>query len=199
MAGLRFAAHVGRNIVPYAGRYAIWRKLRVMDKFEVLQAIGAGDFKHLNGSLEAHLRGTESVLKSWGSGELLQVAALFHAAYGTAGFDENMVSLNQRQEIARVIGAAEEALVYLYCSCDRDFVFPQFGKTGEILFKDRFSGSLFVLDEANTKLFCELMVANELELVYASHALKVKYGAELVELFQRMDSFLSSEARSAYQ
>ena len=87
-----------------------------MNKFETLQEMGAGDFQHLNGSLESHLKGTESVLRNWGSGELLQVAGLFHAAYGTAGFDENMVSLNQRQEIAHVIGEAEEELVYLYCS-----------------------------------------------------------------------------------
>ncbi|NMH64500.1 DUF6817 domain-containing protein [Shewanella salipaludis] len=170
-----------------------------MDKFGMLQDLGAGDFQHLNGSLEAHLKGTEKVLKSWGSIELLQVAGLYHAAYGTAGFDENMVSLNQRQEIARVIGNNEEALVYLYCSCDRDYVFPQFGKVQEIQFKDRFNGSVFKLDDSMAKLLCELTVANELELVYSSQEFKLKYGAELMELFQGMDSYLSYEARKAYK
>ncbi len=140
-----------------------------------------------------------SVLKSWGSSELLQMAGLFHAAYGTAGFDEQMVSLNQRQEIARVIGEDEEALVYLYCSCDRDFVLPQFGKTEDIQFKDRFNGFLLPLDESKAKLFCELTVANELELVFANEEFKGKYGAELLELFQGMDNYLSSEARNAYK
>ncbi|HCZ9276738.1 TPA: hypothetical protein O4G40_003229 [Vibrio alginolyticus] len=142
-----------------------------MDKFGMLQELGAGDFKHLNGSLEVHLKGTEQVLINWGSSELLQIAGLFHAAYGTADFDENMVSLSQRQEIARIIGNDEEALVYLYCSCDRKYVFPQFGKVLEIQFKDRFTGSTF----------------------------KLKYGAELFELFQGMDSYLSTEARKAYK
>ncbi|EGQ7997786.1 hypothetical protein D8T39_21830 [Vibrio vulnificus] len=170
-----------------------------MDKFGMLQKLGAGDFQHLNGSLEAHLKGTEKILMSWGGSELLQIAGLFHAAYGTAGFDENMVSLSQRQEIAQIIGSDEEALIYLYCSCDRDYVFPQFGKMLEIQFKDRFTGSTFKLDNAVAKLFCELTVANELELVYSSEEFKLKYGAELFELFQGMDSYLSPEARNAYK
>lgn len=165
----------------------------------MLKQLGAGDFQHLNGSLEAHLKGTENVLKSWGSSELLQTAGLFHAAYGTAGFDEQMVSLNMRQEIAHVIGEAEESLVYLYCSCDRDFVCSQFGKVEIVQFKDRFSGALFQFDESMAKLFCELTVANELELVYSSEEFKAKYGSELLELFQGMDSYLSSEARNAYK
>lgn len=170
-----------------------------MDKFKMLQMLGAGDFQHLNGSLEAHLKGTEEILRSWGSSELLQTAGLFHAAYGTAGFDENMVSLSQRQEIARVIGSEEEALVYLYCSCDRDYVFPQFGKVPTVQFKDRFTDSAFQLEPETAKLFCELTVANELELVYGSDDFKSKYGAELLELFQGMDSYLSVEARRAYR
>lgn len=170
-----------------------------MDKFKKLQELGAGDFQHLNGSLEAHLRGTKNILKSWGGSDLLQVAGMFHAAYGTAGFDEKMVSLNQRKEIADVIGEAEEALVYLYCSCERDFVFPQFGKEKNILFKDRFTNSTFFLDESNAKLFCELTVANELELVHSSEEFKNKHGAKLLELFQGMNNYLSAEARNTYK
>lgn len=150
-----------------------------MDKFIALQQLGAGDFQHLNGSLESHLKGTASLLASWGRGELLQTAGLFHAAYGTAGFDEKMVSLEQRQEIAQVIGREEEALVYLYCSCDRDYVFPQFAQRAEIEFKDRFRGSCFKLESEMTRLFCELTVANELELVYSSNDFKLQHGAEL--------------------
>lgn len=170
-----------------------------MDKFDMLRELGAGDFQHLKGSLEAHLKGTAQILSNWGSSELLQIAGLFHAAYGTGGFDENMVSLDRRQEIARVIGGDEEALVYLYCSCDRDYVFPQFGKTQEIQFKDRFNGSVFKLDAAMVKLFCELTVANELELIYSSEEFKFKYGAELLELFQGMSCYLSFEAIKAYK
>lgn len=43
-----------------------------MDKFAMLQELGAGDFQHLNGTLEARLKGTEKVLMDWGSSELLE-------------------------------------------------------------------------------------------------------------------------------
>lgn len=171
-----------------------------MDKqFAALKAIGAGDFQHINGSLEAHLKGTESILKSWGADETLRVAGLFHAAYGTAGFDEKMVSLTQRQDIAQIIGIEAEALVYLYCSCDRDYVFPQFGQSRFIQFRDRFSGVLFELTTEQVRLLCELTVANELELVYTSDEFKVQYGAELFHLFNSMERYLSADACSAYK
>lgn len=170
-----------------------------MHKFEALQELGAGDFQHLNGTLEAHLKGTELILEQWGASEVLQVAGLFHAAYGTAGFDENMVSLNQRHEISKVIGSDAEALVYLYCSCDRDYVFPQFSQKGEIQFKDRFTGLIFPLEASQANQFCELTVANELELVYSSEDFKQSYGKVLLELFVGMDEYLSQEAQKSYK
>lgn len=169
-----------------------------MDKFEALQELGAGDFQHLNGSLEAHLKGTQNILKSWNSSELLQTAGLFHAAYGTAAFTDNMVSLDKRQEIADVIGKDEEALVYLYCSCDRDFVFGQLDQATEFKFKDRFTNKEFALKQSDAQMFCELTVANELELVYASNEFKQKYGADLYKLFKSMHPYLTDQARQAY-
>ena len=168
------------------------------EKFEVLKKLGAGDFQHLNGSLEAHLKGTQKILESWSGSETLQTAGLFHAAYGTSAFEENMVSLNQRKEIAAVIGESEEALVYLYCSCDRDHVFSQFGKKQTINFKDRFTNSVFELSETDARLFCELTVANELELVYSSDEFKQMHGVSLFSLFKKLTPYLSKSAKQAY-
>ncbi len=168
-------------------------------RFKALEALNAGDFQHLNGDLASHLKGTVSILKSWGASELLQTAGLFHAAYGTAGFDQNMVSLKQRDSIAKTIGKNEEALVYLYCSCDRGFVFPQFGRQTPIQFKDRFNEKLFPLDYETTKLFCELTVANELELVLTSEAFKKEHGKGLLSLFLGMETYLSSNAIKAFK
>ena len=89
--------------------------------------------------------------------------------------------------------------MYLYCSCDRDYVFPQFGKFNQVRFKDRFNDSLFNLLTEQANLFCELTVANELELVYASEKFKNTHGRELFELFEGMEIFLSSQAREAYK
>ena len=169
-----------------------------MDKFGILQRMGAGEFEHFNGLLEAHLRGAAHILKSWGGSDLLQTAGLFHAAYGTAGFSAKMVLLSRRREIAHVIGEAEEALVYLYCSCDRNFVFPQFGNVNNVQFKDRFSGDVFELTDSLARLFCELTVANELDILCGNREFKEKYGSQLLELFFGMDRYLSPYARKAY-
>ncbi|GMQ48393.1 DUF6817 domain-containing protein [Vibrio sp. 10N] len=170
-----------------------------MQKFELLKALGAGDFQHLNGSLEAHLKGTAQLLQQWQARDTVIDAGLFHAAYGTAGFNDNMVSLNQRRDIADVIGKEAESLVYLYCSCDRDVVFAQFGHQEKIMFRDRFTDARFELTEALAADFCEITVANELELVLADTSFKAKYGAELLELFVRMDRYLSQAACNAYR
>ncbi|KZN28504.1 DUF6817 domain-containing protein [Pseudoalteromonas luteoviolacea] len=169
-----------------------------MDKFKVLQELGAGDFQHLDGTLQSHLQGTERILKEWGSSELLQIAGLFHAAYGTDGFDQSMVSLAQRNRIAQLIGKEEEALVYLYCACDRDFVFPQFGSDKPIQFRNRFTEQEFLLNEADTLLLCELTAANELELVCRYAGFKARHGVGLLDLFKRMDPYLSDNAHTAY-
>lgn len=169
-----------------------------MKEFAALKALGAGDFQLLNGSLEAHLKGTQALLSQWGAEEVLQVAGLFHAAYGTAGFDDKMVCLEQRDQIASLIGPKSEALVYLYCSCDRDFVFPQFGQGEPVQFKDRFLDQIFTLSAEQTAAFCELTVANELELVLASESFKAQYGEELKQLFVAMDEHLTPCARNAY-
>jgi hypothetical protein len=171
-----------------------------MDKhFDVLKSLGAGDFQHLNGDLETHLKNTAEILRCWGASELLQRAGLFHAAYGTAGFSQSMVSITQRKSIANTIGEKEEALVYLYCSCDRDFVFPQFGLSDTIDFRDRFTGLTRHLTLHDTVLFCELTVANELELIYSSNKFKQTYGGALYDLFSRMKVYLSEPAIGAFE
>ncbi|RXJ72887.1 hypothetical protein CS022_13440 [Veronia nyctiphanis] len=169
------------------------------NQFQQLKHLGAGDFQHLNGSLETHLQGTEALLREWQADDILRTAGLFHAAYGTAGFDEQMVSLSKRAEIADVIGVEAEALVYLYCSCDRDVVFPQFSGQKSIQFKDRFTGDVFSLKENQCRYFCELTVANELELVKSSASFKAQYGRGLLTLFTSMNNYLSEHAIASYE
>ena len=82
-------------------------------RFKALEALGAGPLgvekEHLNGSLISHLTGTFKMLQRWDAADYVCDAGLFHAAYGTAGFDETMVSLEQRAKIAEVIGEEAEA------------------------------------------------------------------------------------------
>jgi hypothetical protein len=151
-------------------------------KFQTLNELGAGDFEHLNGSLTSHLEGTYSLLKKWGASESVCDAGLFHAAYGTAGFDETMVSLDRRSEISDLLGIEVEELVYLYCACDRDFTYENL-VSGSAIYKNRFTGSIVKLNEDQARNLAEMTVANELELVITGEEFREKYGKELYQNF----------------
>jgi hypothetical protein len=167
-------------------------------KFEALKGLGAGEFEHLNGSLIQHLNSTTELLEKWGASTDLSDAGLYHAAYGTTGFDTQIVNLDMRSQIAEIIGIAAESIVYLYCSCDRDFVFTNIENDTPIQFRDRFTYTEFILAPKQAKEFCELTVANEMELVLSSTKFKEQHGEGLFQLFGKMECDLSSSAISSY-
>ncbi len=161
------------------------------DKFQRLAELGAGDFAHLNGSLEEHFIGVYDLLVDWKAAPALQDAGLFHAAYGTSGFTDQMVSLDQRHLIADIIGEEAEEIVCLYCSCDRDVFWPRISVTEPLLFKDRFSDTEFELSPDQLCEFCELTAANELQLSAADPAFAEKYRAEFIDVLARMRPWLT--------
>lgn len=167
--------------------------------FQQLNALGAGEFTHLNGTLVAHLTSTWHLLKAWQGSDVLCTAGLYHAAYGTDGFSHQMVSLTQRTAIANVIGEEAEALVYLYCSCDRAYTFSRLDTEQPIQFKDRFSHETCQLTAAQARDFCELTAANELELCIDSHHFKQQYGTDIRTLLHKMQNHLSDHAKHQLQ
>ena len=164
--------------------------------FERLRKLGAGEFEHLNGSLLSHLRGTYELLHRWGANEVLCTAGLYHAAYGTDGYAEKLISLNERLQIQELVGSESEEIIYMYCACDREFFWPQFGVVDRPVFRNRFSSEEYALENDALKKFCELTAANELEIARGSAQFIDKYGAGLRSLFMRMEPYLSA---SAYQ
>ena len=163
-------------------------------KFEKLKQLGAGEFEHLNGSLINHLNNTQQLLHKWGASQVLCDAGLYHAAYGTAGFDSQVVALSKRKDITDIIGPAAEEIVYLYCSCDRSFVFENFNASTPIRFRDRFTNREFELTDEQAVQFCELTVANELELAIDSKEFLREHGKNLYDLFVKMQPLLSPAA-----
>ena len=140
-------------------------KVLSMDKkFKQLSELGAGDFEHIDGVLIDHLVGTQALLKKWNASPILQDAGLYHAAYGTAGFSKNLVSLEQRDMISGIIGKKAEEIVYLYCSCDREYFWPQFSHIDNPVFRNRFTDQQYQLSQRQLLDFCELTAANELEI-----------------------------------
>jgi hypothetical protein len=165
--------------------------------FRQLSALGAGDFAHLNGTLEAHLVAVHDLLEAWGASPTLCRAGLYHAAYGTAGFTEAMVALDRRHEIARLIGSEAERIVYAYCACDRAYVWPQIGATAVVDFLDRFTGASAEVGTDELRLFCELSCANELELAMKDASFASGVGKTIGRFFRRWGDYLSPSALRA--
>ena len=107
----------------------------------------AGVVNHIDGVLIDHLFGTQELLKEWNASGALHKAGLYHATYGTSGFNSILISDEKRDEVAQIIGNEAEEIVYLYCACDRDYFWPQIGVAVEPQYKNRFTGHLSVFNK----------------------------------------------------
>jgi pimeloyl-ACP methyl ester carboxylesterase len=148
-----------------------------------LRSRGAERLVHPGGTLYEHLCRVSSVLSEWGADEVLQAVGLCHACYGTDGFDHAMVDLSDRQSLVELIGRRAEALVYLYCSCDRAAMYPLLAGAGRVAFRDRFTGRTRVPPERDVRAFVEVTAANELDALAHNAALAAEHGAGLFALF----------------
>jgi hypothetical protein len=139
---------------------------------EFLRDRGAGTTPHIFGDLLSHLVGVEALVRTWGGSDLLALAALGHATYGTHGFEPHILERGNRSELVDCIGPEAEALVYFYASCDRDAFYPQLTSPvtgpGDLRFRDRFGGTESEPSAEYVKLFVDLTFANEVELAAAS-------------------------------
>jgi hypothetical protein len=137
-----------------------------------LRAHGADTTPHLFGDLLSHLLGVEALAREWGGSELLALAALGHATYGTDGFAPRLLELDRRSELSDAIGPEAEAFVYFYASCDRAIFYPQLtaadATLGDLSFRDRFTQTESAPCAAHVTLFVDLTFANEVELAASS-------------------------------
>jgi catechol 2,3-dioxygenase-like lactoylglutathione lyase family enzyme len=164
---------------------------------EFLRSRGAEGIAHPGGTLYAHLGRVTDTLAAWGAAPVLQLAGLCHAAYGTDGFDVALLDVADRAVLVDAIGAEAEALVYRYGSCDRDAVYPRFGRPVPVAFTDRFTGAVSTPDDAEVRAFVELTAANELDVLRHNEALFARHRAGLLDLFTRARPLLSAHAWDA--
>ncbi|MET7510438.1 DUF6817 domain-containing protein [Streptomyces albidoflavus] len=159
----------------------------------LLRELGAGQLAHPGGSLAAHLQRVHTLLASWNARPALQLAGLCHAFYGTDGFPTALLPLTRRTELATVIGAEAEALVYLYAACDRPATYPRLADP-EAPFHDRFTGTATLPARQARRDFTELSAANELDLAAHAPAFRTTHGPDLLALFTGVNSLLSPAA-----
>lgn len=166
-------------------------------KFVALSKLDAGDFKHLSGSLEDHLNKTRDLLSDWAASDELKDAGLYHAAYGTAGFESAMVDTSQRIKVVEIIGERAENIVYTYCACDRTIVWPFVDGSHSVKFRDRFEDQTGLLEGQELKDFCELTIANEVQIAMDNEDFVRENSLFFRNLVHRMGDNLSHKARLA--
>jgi hypothetical protein len=167
--------------------------------FSKLQALGAGEFAHLNGSLSMHLRGTEALLREWGAADVVCVAGLYHAVYGTAGYNSALTSLAGRKNIAELIGVEAESLAYLFGACNRRVFYPRIGTDSQLMFADRFTNAEYEIGFLQLTQLCEITLANELEIASNSPQFKALHGPYFSHLFERMSGLVSKAGFRAFR
>jgi len=173
------------------------------DPFEAarsfLDACSASRVGHINGDLLSHLEGTRRLLAEWEADEDLQLAGLCHAAYGTDGFPPSLIDVSDRGPLREAIGERAEADVYFYASCDREFVYPLFGREEPIRFRDRFADVVFNPDVESVKRFVELTFANELELAREGPAFREKHRDFFIDFFRRSGPRATTAANTCFR
>lgn len=160
----------------------------------VLRDRGAEDIDHPGGNLFDHVRRVARLLHAWGADDEVQLTGMSHACYGTDGFASPLLGLEERAFLAEIIGDRTERCVYLYACCDRRVVYPNLTYPGLLLFKDRFTGSSFEVEERDAQVFVELTAANELDLVMENPRVASQWGPRLFNLLAGAKDRLSESA-----
>ncbi|WP_248488871.1 DUF6817 domain-containing protein [Tsukamurella sp. PLM1] len=159
-----------------------------------LDSHGAGRVAHPGGTLRDHLLRVADRLAAWQLPQAVQTAGLTHAAYGTAGFDDQLIPFTARAELRVVIGEDAENIVYQYGACDRSTSYPQFPGCDPFVLNDRFTGRALTLTDAETRAFVALTFANEIDVMQHNTSLAQKHGDALHALALKSQHWLPPAA-----
>ena len=161
---------------------------------ELLTGWGADKIDHPGGTLLAHLVRTAADLNAWNASDDLVLAGLFHAAYGTDGFQPSLIELDQRPQLRETVGQAAEATIYRYASCDRKASYPSIGDGEKANFIDRYAGGKADMTADDISEFVELTMANELDLVEHNTDFAAEFGPILYQVFSGWTHLASNHA-----
>ncbi len=165
-------------------------------KLQALVDLDLTRVNHIEGTLFEHLEGTKNLLSRWGASTELQDAGLYHAIYGTNGFDLPLLSLDKRAQVSAIIGEEAEVIVYLYCACERDIFLPSIGEDTLLKFPNRFTGQSHIISNKMLRNFCELTLANEVEIAGKNSSFLQNNAEGLFRLASRMQPWLSQAAKA---
>jgi hypothetical protein len=99
---------------------------------ECLDRYDAFGYPHAVGSFEAHLIGTWHVLVCWRQPIEVTRCGLFHSVYSTDTYPRALIQPRSRSILRELIGEGAEALVFLFCTMDRQRAFRDIRTLGKI-------------------------------------------------------------------
>lgn len=149
----------------------------------LLRERGADDVAHPGGTLLAHLVRVHDRLLGLCGDEVLAVAGLTHAVYGTDGFGTSLLSLHERHVLAQAVGTEVEELVYLYGACDRDGSWSGLRQSAGAV-RDRWTGDVLIPPLRDLARFVDLSTVNELDVMEQAPELRALHGPALLALFR---------------
>jgi hypothetical protein len=133
---------------------------------DFLLSLGADKIPHTETVYLAHAIGVHNDLRSWGCGEDVCRAGMFHSIYGTEQFQRFALPLERRDEIRAQIGERAERLAYLNCAMDRaSFDAAVERGTPPYRFRDRITGREVELSEHDFNDLCTIHLCDWLEQV----------------------------------
>jgi hypothetical protein len=131
---------------------------------DYLVGLGIETVPHTQKNYLAHLIAVYRVMHDAGCDEELCRAGMFHSIYGTERFQGFKLPLDARADLRQRIGERAERLAYLNCAMDRasfDEALSQPGSTRR--FRDRITGDMIELDEADFDDLCRVHLFDWLE------------------------------------
>lgn len=180
------------------------RMRRFADYFKEL---GAAEVGHTDNTYLAHGSGVYRDLKSWGCGQELCDAGMFHSIYGTELFQGFTLPLERRDEVRDLIGEQAERLVYLNCCLLRASL-DESVERGQAPYtlKDRFLQQEIELSEEDFDDLCRLHLCDWLEQVVrgdrwglrrqAFRGMAERLGGVALESYDRVFSMEPAQSRN---
>jgi hypothetical protein len=117
--------------------------------------LGIEQIAHSQKNYLGHLVSVYNLMHSAGYDEDLCRAGLFHSIYGTEKFQGFKLSLEQRDELAGLIGSHAERLAYWNCLMDRESLDGMLSQSVEpYMLRNRESGELMPLTQREFDDLC---------------------------------------------
>jgi len=164
-----------------------------------LKELGADTIAHrANCTLLEHLIAIYDLLAGWHHDQPVAVAGLLHSIYGTVAFETACLTPSERNRVRSIVGERAERLAYLFSAMERDQFLDALGSN---LIVSRFGEGAIAVSNADTRILCEILFANELDLAIAKKGADRpdKIEKKLGPVFNKTAEYLSTAAKHAYR